>query len=189
MKKFIFVICAMAGLTSAISVRARLPEHQYVFEPSSTASGYPLSDWGGSLFLDFSSSPPGGGSLSDINMSDSFLRTPYGSFYLDQSMDVAIGSVSSVPVPFTWTPTIITSMDITGYVPLNEGDNIGVIYYTWQITDSYIQIEQPDPMALGPWVAGVPDSTSTAILIGLAAAGLCAFGNFSRSRQLAMARR
>jgi hypothetical protein len=187
MKRFVFAICAVVALAGAFSARARNSEFQYVFESSSSA-GFPLSDWGGSLFLDSSSSPSDGGSLSDINMTESFLRTPYGTFYLDESMNVAIGDISRVPVPFSWSPTTITSMDITGFVQLNEGGNIGVIDYSWQITASYIEIQQPDPLANGQWVASVPDSASTAILISLAAAGLRVFANFSRFRQLAMAR-
>jgi hypothetical protein len=191
MKRFVFAICAVLALAGAMSVRASIPEYdpeyQYVFEPSSS-DGFPLSEWGGSLFLDSSSSPSGGGSLSDIDMSDSFLRTPYGSFYLDESVSVTIRDILGVPVPFNWNPTTITSMGITGSVQLNEGGTIGVVDYAWQITDSYIQIQQPDPLANGKWVAGVPDSVSTAFLIGLAAAGLGAFGHFSRFRQLALAR-
>jgi hypothetical protein len=191
MKRIVLAMCSALVLAGAVSVRASLPEYQYVFEPSSS-DGFPLSDWGGSLFLDSSSSPSGGGSLSDINMTASFLQTPYGSYHLNQTEDVAIRSILGLPVPFTWSPATITSMDITGFVQLNEGGSIGIVDYAWAITASAIQIQQPDPFANGVWVAnlpaGVPDSASTALLAGLAAAGLCAFDHFSRCRQLNLAR-
>jgi hypothetical protein len=184
MKKYIFVVCAVAALAGAISVRANFPEYPYTFEPVTTSDGSPLNTGGGRLFLDSPSSPAGGGGLNDINMNASFLLTPFGSFSLSQSSGVSIGDVSKVPVPFTWDPTLITSMDITGFILLNEGGNIGVVDYAWEITDSSLQIQQPDPFATGPWVANIPDTGSTALLITLAAAGLYGFGNFSRVRDL-----
>jgi hypothetical protein len=185
MKKFVFAICAALTLIGANSVYALIPEFDYVFEPSSTDLP-PLDGWGGSLFLDASSSPVGGGSLTDINMAASYLTTPFGTFNLDQATDVTSDE------PFTWTPTGITSMDISGAVVLDEGGLAGDESFQWEITDSSVAIELPDPYADGKWVSaisGVPDSASTAALIGLAATGLFGFEYFSRTRKLAMARR
>ena len=181
----------MTALAGAVSV-CTASEYKYVFVPSSTTDGTPLADWGGALFLDAPMSS--GGSLTDIDQSDSFLKTEYGSFYLDQSSDVAIHSVGNpkVAVPFTWTastvitPGTITSMDITGFGPLK--DKQGSVY-GWEITQDSLEIGLTDPTANGMWVAAVPDFASTAFLIGLAGAGLCGFGYFSRIRHLAMARR
>jgi len=84
-------------------------------------------------------------------------------------------------------------MDIAGTVTLNEGV-LGEKDYELLITESTVQIQLIDPQpypdtANGSWLATVPDSASTAVLIGLAAASLCGFGNFSRIRQLAAAQR
>jgi len=171
-------------LAGAFSVHAGTQE--YVFKPSliqnTTEDPFPNSDWGGKLFLDSSSST--NGMLSDVNQSESSVTTPYGTFYL------ADGSFVTSKPPFTWTPAGITSMDIYGEGPLNVNGSLDV----WQIEASYIYIALPDPkepQVAGVWVpfTAVPDSASTALLIGLAAAGLAGFGHFSRKRQLAMARR
>ena len=179
MKKFVFASCALlmiAGATSVHAITPVSPEYEYVFVPLSTDDGSSLGSWGGELFLDAPMST--GGSLSDINMGDSFLVTPYGSFYLSQSSQESI----TAGVPFTWIPTTITSMDITGLGPLSVPD-------AWEITQTSIGISIPDPTATGVWVAAVPDSSSTVGLIGLAMTGLCGFSYFSRTRRLAVARR
>jgi len=190
MKKLIFSSCACMALAVVCSaVTIAQTEYPYVFTPSS-----PSSDWGGELFLDSSSSPSGysftalpsgvsplsafagGGSLNDINQAESWLQTPYGSFNLDQSTDLALNGV-----PFTWNPSRITSIDLTGEVTL------GGTLYSWSLT--------PDPITIGgltspagSWNA-IPDSVSTALLVGLAVAGLFGIGYSSRSRQSATARR
>jgi hypothetical protein len=187
MRKFLFAISAVMALAGAISVHAR-GEYKYIFVPLSTSDGSPTSDWGGALFLDAPMSA--GGSVSDINQSESVLKTIYGSFDLASSSDVGIGTKIiggfRVPVPFTWNASTITSMDITGFGPLKDAEGS---VYGWQITQSSIEIGLTDPTAFGSWVASVPDTASTALLIGLAAAGLVGFGHFSRMRQLSMARR
>jgi hypothetical protein len=190
MKKFLFAICSVVALTGAVSVHAA-PEFKYVFEPSATQNPiqdpYLNSQWGGTLFLDAPMSA--GGGLGDIFTNVSSLKTPFGSFDLSQGIDVAIGTISrtsTTPVPFTWTSSTITSMDIAGFGPLVDGTGALDV---WQITSTFISIGLNDPTVNGVWVAGVPDSASTAVLIGLAAAGLCGFSYCNRSRQLAMARR
>jgi hypothetical protein len=185
MKMLAFATCALLALAGSVSARATTPEYTYVFVPSP-----PSSDWGGELFLDSAFSPLGGGSLSDINMSESWLRTPFGSFYLDDSTDV-INRLHGPP-GFTWNATAITSMDITGAVSLYEASLLGDRPYEWNITDSSASIQQLDPyniFSAGQWVAAVPDSASTAFLLGLAAAALCGCELLSRRRPLAMARR
>ena len=193
MKKFVFASCVVLALASAISVRAVTPvepEYGYVFvsDPASSVtplnpSDYPNStptQWGGELFLYSSSSVSG--SLLDIDLSRSWVETEYGSFYLN---DPSIGSSMSLSGSFTWTASEITSMDITGVVTL---DSFG---YDWYIADSYVAANIEDPLPgnsdTGQWVAA-PDSAATALLIALAAAGLCGFEYFSRNRPLAMAR-
>jgi hypothetical protein len=187
MKKFLIAICAVMSLGGAVSVHASPNEYKYIFVPtSSDTSFYPLSDWGGALFLDAPMSL--GGSLLDIG-SNSVVKTPYGTFKLDDSSDEAIGTVTvdnaKVPVPFTWDSTTITSMKITGLGPLNVHGSED----SWEITQSSIEISLPDPMANGYWIASVPDSGSTVVLIGLAAAGLWGFSYRDRIRQQSMARR
>jgi hypothetical protein len=198
MKKFGFVICAVMALAGAISVRAITPEYKYVFVPSAiqntTTDPFLNSEWGGTLNLDAPMNLTGG-SISDIDLGASSLQTPFGSFSLSYSSPPnsppVIQSVGGVPVPFTWTTSLITSMNITGAGPLNVSGSL----YSWQITQSSIEIGLNDPTVVGAWVAsgtsgvpGVPDSTSTALLIGLAAAAMCGFGSFNRIRPLAMAR-
>jgi hypothetical protein len=184
MKMLAFATCAVLALAGAISARATTPEYAYVFVPSP-----PSSDWGGELFLDSASSPLGGGNLSDINMSESWLRTPFGFFYLDASTFVTNNATNTLhgssSSSFTWNATAITSMDIAGAVSLIKP-------YEWDITDSSVSIQQLDPYNIfsdGQWVASVPDSASTAFLLGLAAAAVCGFELLSRHRPLAMARR
>jgi hypothetical protein len=173
MKKLVFAICAVMALAGATSVHAQ--EYKYIFVPASTDLGS-LSQWGGALFLDAPLSA--GGSIGDIDESDSFLKTPFGTFDL-----TGTGAAIQGAVPFTWSPSTITTMDIAGSVDLATDDQ-------WQITQTSVGITLPDPQtpeATGVWVASVPDSGSTAVLIGLAAFGLCGFGYISRSRQVATA--
>jgi hypothetical protein len=173
MKKLVFAICAAMTLAGATSIHAQ--EFKYIFVPSSTDLGS-LNQWGGALFLDAPMSV--GGSISDIDESDSFLKTPFGTFDL-----TGTGAAIKGAVPFTWSASIITSMNIAGSVDLATDDQ-------WQITQTSVGITLPDPQtpeATGVWVASVPDSGSTAVLIGLAACGLCGFNYFSRSRKVATA--
>lgn len=185
---------ALAGVTSAY---ADTIEYRYNFQPAATDDGTPVSDWGGSLFLYEPMSL--GGSVTDIDQSDSFLQTSLvPSFFLKQSSGVAIRSVGSpirVPVPFTWNSATITSMDIVGF----ESLTVGAPPYNWEITPTSISISPPDPpvipTATGVWVADgtitvptVPDTASTIFLAGFGIIGLWGFGNFIRSRQMAMAR-
>jgi hypothetical protein len=196
MKKLVFAICAAMALAGATSAYA-LTEYRYNFLPAATDDGSPTSDWGGSLFLYAPMSL--GGSVTDIDKSDSFLQTSLvPSFFLSQSSGVAIRSVGSpikVPVPFTWNSATITSMDIIGFQSLT----VGGPPYDWEITPTSISISPPDPptvpMATGLWVAdgtitvpGVPDTASTIILAGFGIIGLWGFGTFIRSRQMALAR-
>jgi hypothetical protein len=173
MKKLIFAICGVMALAGAISVHA---QYSFKFVPTSTDLP-PLGDWGGELDMDSPSSV--GGNLSDIAESDSWLKTPYGFFTLAQSFNV------TSHVPLTWNAAGIETMDITGNVNLGNTPD-----YSWTITPTYIQIQAPDPqspMAFGAWEY-VPDSASTAWMIGLAAAGLCGIEYLSRNRQMAKAR-
>jgi hypothetical protein len=190
MKRLFFSSCAYLALTAVCSAATiAKTEYPYMFTPSSPSDG-----WGGELFLDSSSSPSGyipsalpsgvsplvyflgGGSLYDINQSESWLQTPYGFFNLDQTTDLSLNGV-----PFTWNPSRITSIDLTGEVTL------GGTLYSWSVT--------PDPITIGgltspagSWNA-IPDFASTALLMGLAAAGLFGTEYSSRSRQSATARR
>lgn len=163
---------AFTGVSSA--------EYKYVFVPASDDDNSPLTDWGGALFLDAPMSTDG--SLSDV-LPGSFLKTEYGSFNLSDGTDVTSTGA------FTWTPAIITSMNIGGLGPLNVDGSLD----QWTITSTTVGISIPDPMATGVWVAssgtGVPDSVPTAMLIGLTSLGLWGFGNFCCGGQLAMARR
>jgi hypothetical protein len=184
MRKFLFASWAVVVLAGAISVRAQSPEYEYVFVPTSTTDGSPLGDWSGGLFLDSSTSPPGGGSVSDINDSLSWLQTPFGVFNFDAATFLAPrGTNGPLPIPpIFWNASGITSMDIGGLVTLDEG-SLGDLEYEFLMTDSSIQIEALDPLnstAYGQWVVGVPDSASTALLISLAGAGLYGFEYFSR---------
>jgi hypothetical protein len=170
MKKLLLVIYALMALAGAISVHAQ--EYKYIFVPASTDLGS-LSDWGGALFLNAPMSA--GGSVGDINESDSYLKTPYGTFDL-----VGTGAAIKHSVPFTWSTSTILTMDIAGSVSLASDDQ-------WEITQTSVGITLPDPEtpeAIGTWVASVPDSGSTAVLIGMTACGLCGFSYFSRSRQV-----
>lgn len=186
MKKLLLSSCLLIALSCALSVHA--VEYKYIFVPSSTSDGTPLNEWGGALFLDAPMSA--GGSLADIDQSDSVLKTPYGSYTLASSSDVAIGTEivgnSRVPVPFTWNASTITSMDVTGFGPLTDKEGS---VYQWQITQTTVEIGLNDPTANGVWIASVPDAFSTAMLGGLAVAGLWAFGCFAQTRPSVSVRR
>jgi hypothetical protein len=176
MKKLVFAICAMTALAGAISPHAQAAGYSYKFIPTFTDLP-PLSDWAAKLDLNAASSV--GGGLSDIDQSDSWLKTPYGFFTLSQSSDV------TSHVPLVWNAAGIESMDITGRITLGN-----IADYNWTITPTDIEIEQPDPsgpFASGTW-AYVPDATATVLWTGLAAAGLCGFEFLSRNRQLTKAR-
>jgi hypothetical protein len=175
MKPPFFTICSILALAVTASVQG---QYDYKFMPTSTDYP-PLGDWGGILDLDASSSS--GGSLSDINETDSYLKTPFGTFALSQSTDIISHG------PLTWNSAAIENMDITGIVTLGK-----VTGYDWTITADSLTIQAPDPLspqASGPWFRTVSDSTSTALLIGLAVSGLCAFEYLGRNRQMAKVRR
>ncbi len=138
MKKLVFVICAVMALTRVSSA-----SFEYEFVPSSTDDGSPLSEWGGALFLDAPMSS--GGSTHDIDMSDSFLKTDYGTFFLSQSL-FGVAMLG----PFTWNSATITSMDFAGFSPSAS---------YWDITETSSMIIIPDPTAQGVWVA-VPEPTT-----------------------------
>ena len=189
MKKFVLASCAVLALASAISVRAVTPvgpEYGYVFvsdpfvprnEPATDGNptdGSPITDWGGTLFLKSPSSA--GGGVNDIDLNNSTVDTSLGDFSLgDPTMqDLTVSSLA-------WDSSGINAMTISGIVDLSGGES------SFTIEAHSIFIQGPDPTDTGNWVAA-PDSASTALLIGLAAAGLCGFQYFSRNRPLARAR-
>jgi hypothetical protein len=176
MRKLILVMWAVAAVGAMSTARAG--EYEYIFvsdpaTPSNPNDGSPISDWGGALFLDSGSSA--GGSLGDINLSESYINTSYGDFSLADPSIAANGGLT-LNAPFTWNSAGITSMDIRGLVDFAA---TGGIEYPFRITDSEIHIETPDPTDLGSWVAA-PDATSTGWLLGMVGAGLASIQRFGR---------
>jgi hypothetical protein len=179
MRRLTLTIATVLALGASNSVRAGEFEYLFVSAPASPTNpndGSPIGDWGGALFLDSSSSA--GGALGDINLSESYVDTSYGDFYLDDPSIAANGGLS-LNAPFIWDSTGIVSMDIRGLVDFAA---TGGIEYAFRITDSEIHIENPDPTDLGAWVA-VPDGGSSGCMLGLASAGLAGWQSLRRQRR------
>lgn len=159
----------MLGIATAIalsvnSVHAIIPvqETEYVFVETGGTAGF-----SGALFLDSSSST--GGSLSDINMSQSYIDTPDFDFTLNQAMNLV-----STPT-FAWNSSAITSMDITGEF-IDGLDTESFTLTPTEISEvTVVNMNPLDPMGAGNWtnsvnITAVPDTASTALMFGIVGA-------------------
>jgi len=160
MKNITVLSIAASLIVSANVAHADYP-YGYVFQET---SGDPFS---GELFLDQSSSSSG--TSSDVS-SSSFIDTPDFNFTLSQTEWSVTGT-------FSWNASIITSMDLTGSYETPVAGGFDIENFT--LTDGGITEtttffgQQPtDPTGNGAWVSGVPDTASTALMLGVASGGM-----------------
>ncbi|HEX4122734.1 MAG TPA: hypothetical protein VH619_19130 [Verrucomicrobiae bacterium] len=166
MKNFGSLILAATFALSANYARAIIPVStptEYVFVPAAGST----PGFGGALFLDNNSSD--GGSLSDINLSESFLDTPNFDFNLSQVSDLSLNGVT-----FSWNNATITSMDMTGEF---FGPGASELFTNTPTEISELTTSFADPGGNGMWVnansltSSVPDTGSTALMFSIA--GVC----------------
>jgi hypothetical protein len=159
MKTITVLSIAASLILSASAAHAIIPvtyPYGYVFQET---GGDPFS---GELFLDQSSSVSG--TSSDVSPS-SFIDTPNFNFTLSQTEWSVTGT-------FSWNASMITSMDLTGSyeTPVEGGYDVESFTLTdggITETTTFFQQQPTDPGASGAWVMGVPDTASTALMLGI----------------------
>lgn len=159
-------VTGIAAIALVISVTSYTYATSFPFEYDWTGA---LSGYGGKIFLDTSSNLSG--SISDIDLANSYITTPDGTFIFANA-DVVPASLMG---PFTWDSTQILTMDIQGVQTV--GPNLTA---SWEaqanlISDSEFAFNEVPVgssaetgfwMAASTLVAPVPDTGNAAVLFG-----------------------
>lgn len=197
------VCAALLSIASSahatISVGGTATEYGYQFTPP-TANGF-----GGELY--FKEAQNASGSVSDIDLNNSYLTTPDGGFNLSLSY-FFLGVTYTGPITqvgtLSWNPTAITSMNLSGETAAYLFGIFETESINWSITPSNMcetptyyypfPATEPDPFSGGVWdfagtitVASTPDHVNSALLLLLAMPSLAIWGMSQKKLKLARA--